>query len=108
LGQRLSQSIAEFTEKYGRWALVTGANTGIGKAIATELASRGINIIGVARRQVLLDRLKEELEETYGVEVRTIRADLTDPDSISKIEIYQIVQAVLTSRLEGVFAIIVL
>ncbi len=79
--------MAEFTEKYGPWALVTGANAGIGKAIANELASRGINIIGVARRQVLLDQLQEELEEDYGVEVRTIRADLTDPDSISKIEL---------------------
>ena len=79
--------MAEFKEKYGPWALITGANAGIGKAIANELAARGINIIGVARRQVLLDRLKEELEENYDVEVRTIRADLTDPDSITKIEL---------------------
>ena len=85
--------MAEFNDRYGPWALVTGANAGIGKAIATELASRGINIIGIARRQVLLDRLQEELEEDYGIEVRTIRADLTDPESISKIEL-------LTSDLE--------
>ncbi|MEN8131085.1 MAG: SDR family NAD(P)-dependent oxidoreductase [Pseudomonadota bacterium] len=85
--------MTEFINKYGPWALVTGANAGIGKAIATELASRGINIIGVARRQVLLDQLKEELEEDYNIEVRTIRADLTEPDSISNIEL-------LTSDLE--------
>ena len=79
--------MSEFTEKYGPWAIVTGANAGIGKAIATELAARGVNIIGVARRQTLLDTLQQELTEKFGVEVRTIRADLTDPESISKIEL---------------------
>ena len=79
--------MSDFVEKYGPWAIVTGANAGIGKAIATELAARGVNIIGVARRQALLDTLQQELSEQYGVEVRTIRADLTDPESISKIEL---------------------
>ena len=85
--------MADFIEKYGPWAIVTGANTGIGKAIATELAARGLNIIAVARRQALLDKLQHELCRDYGAEVRTISADLTDPESISKIEL-------LTSDLE--------
>ena len=85
--------MSEFKEKYGPWAIVTGANAGIGKSIATNLASRGINIIAVARRQGLLDELQVELSENYGVEVRTLRVDLTDPESISKIEL-------LTSDLE--------
>jgi len=85
--------MSEFKEKYGPWAIVTGANAGIGKSIATNLASRGINIIAVARRQQLLDELQVELSEDYGVEVRTLRVDLTDPESISKIEL-------LTSDLE--------
>ena len=79
--------MADFIEKYGPWAIVTGANAGIGKAIATELAARGINIVAVARRQSLLDELQQELSRDYGVEVRTINADLTDPTSISKIEL---------------------
>jgi len=90
-GRRILMS--EFKEKYGPWAIVTGANAGIGKSIATNLASRGINIIAVARRQQLLDELQVELSEDYGVEVRTLRVDLTDPESISKIEL-------LTSDLE--------
>ena len=85
--------MADFSGKYGPWAIVTGASAGIGKAIATELAARGLNIIAIARRQPLLDALQEELSKKYGVEVRTLRADLTDPDSISKIEL-------LTSDLE--------
>ncbi len=82
-----------FIESYGPWAIVTGASAGIGRAIATELAARGLNIIAVARRQALLDTLQQELAEDHGVEVRTINVDLTDPESISKIEL-------LTSDLE--------
>jgi short-subunit dehydrogenase len=58
--------MADFIEKYGPWAIITGANAGIGKAIATELAARGINIVGVARRQSLLDELQQELSRDYG------------------------------------------
>ena len=35
----------DFLGKYGPWGLVTGANAGIGKAIANKLASRKLNII---------------------------------------------------------------
>lgn len=79
--------MADFTGKYGPWALVTGANAGIGRAIATELAARGLNIIAVARRRPLLETLQHELTSDYGVEVRTISTDLTDPASISKLEL---------------------
>ena len=76
----------DFQNKYGPWALVTGANAGIGKAIAHELAARKLNIVAVARRQHLLDALKDELEERYGVEVRTLAMDLTEPDAVDKID----------------------
>jgi len=79
--------MADFILKYGPWAIVTGANAGIGKAIATELAARGLNIVAVARRQSLLDTLQQELTSDHGVEVRTISTDLTDPESISKLEL---------------------
>lgn len=76
----------DFQKKYGPWALITGANAGIGKAIAYELAARRLNIVAVARRRNLLEALKDELEQAHGVEVRTLAIDLTDPDAIDNIE----------------------
>src|SRR3989344_8420020 len=78
--------MSDFQKKYGPWALITGANAGIGRAIANELAARKLNIVAVARRQRFLDSLKEELEEKHGVEVCTLSIDLTEPDAIDKID----------------------
>lgn len=57
--------MTDFQNKYGPWALVTGANAGIGKALAYELATRKLNIVAGAHRQHLLGALKDELEERY-------------------------------------------
>lgn len=76
----------DFQKKYGPWALVTGANAGIGKAIASELASRHINIVAVARREKYLEALKDELQGNYGVQVRVLPLDLTALGAIDRIE----------------------
>lgn len=62
-------------------ALITGASSGIGKELATIHASRGGDVILVARSQDKLDALAAELSEAYGIEAITIAADLTDPDA---------------------------
>jgi len=63
-------------EKYGSWALVTGASRGIGKCFAETLAARGQNIVLVARNQALLAQTAAELSDTYGVETLILPADL--------------------------------
>lgn len=59
-------------------ALVTGASSGIGKTFAKELASRGSNLILVARSQDKLEQLAIELSNQYQVKTAVIVQDLTE------------------------------
>ncbi|MFH0992842.1 MAG: SDR family oxidoreductase [bacterium] len=58
-------------------ALITGASSGIGKAIAHELAARKYDLIVTARRVDELNRLKSELESAYGIKVIVKPFDLS-------------------------------
>ena len=63
----------------GKWILITGASSGLGKAIAYQLAkSERSHLIVAARRKEQLDLLKQDLESLYGIEVKVYPADLTD------------------------------
>ncbi|KAE8288178.1 Very-long-chain 3-oxoacyl-CoA reductase [Larimichthys crocea] len=64
--------------KFGQWAVVTGATSGIGKAYAIELARRGLDVVLVSRSDKKLQLVAKEIEDLYGRKTRTIRADFTD------------------------------
>lgn len=66
-------------------ALITGASSGIGREFALIHASKGKDVILVARREKELNELKEELERVCGVMVLVIVADLMDPAAPKKI-----------------------
>jgi short-subunit dehydrogenase len=69
-----------FKERYGPWALITGASSGIGAEFARQLAAFGLNLILVARRKQKLDDLARQLEGAGKITVQTIAADLSRPD----------------------------
>lgn len=63
------------TKKLGT-AVVTGASAGIGRIYADRLAKRGYDLLLVARRGELLEKAAGELRSAYGVQVKTLVADL--------------------------------
>ncbi|XP_076646752.1 very-long-chain 3-oxoacyl-CoA reductase [Halictus rubicundus] len=62
----------------GKWALITGATGGIGKAYSEQLAAKGLDVVLVARNPSALQELASEIKQRYDVQVRTIEADLSE------------------------------
>jgi len=64
-----------------RVVFITGASSGIGRAAALAFASRGVQVIGIARRADKLESLADEIA-ALGGDFLPIQADVTDPDSL--------------------------
>jgi short-subunit dehydrogenase len=72
-------------ERYGDWALVTGASSGIGYVFAQKLAASGFNLVIAARRIGLLNDLSRQLTRDHGVQVRCLQVDLSKEDCLKSI-----------------------
>ena len=71
------------TNVNGKWALITGANRGIGYRIAKFMASKGCNLILHSRS---LEHTKDVLAQvrTMGVEAFDVEAELSKPEDVRK------------------------
>ncbi|HVM86806.1 MAG TPA: SDR family NAD(P)-dependent oxidoreductase [Puia sp.] len=71
-----------YLAKYGKWAVVTGASSGIGKEIAQNLAAIGFKLILHGRNIKRLEEIANGLFLKFNTDVRIISADLSHEDGI--------------------------
>jgi uncharacterized protein len=74
-----------FADRYGPTALVTGASSGIGRALACEAANRGLDVVLVARRASVLRDLADDISARYGVRADVRPHDLADPSAAARL-----------------------
>lgn len=75
-------------EKYGSWALITGASSGIGEEFARRLASEKMNLILVARRKDRLKKLADEIKEKHDVKIVVAPLDFSNDNLIEELKAY--------------------
>src|SRR6201984_544557 len=73
-------TVALDKRRFGPWALVTGASSGIGQEFARQIAASGIHVALVARREPLLRTVGAECSLAFGVQHRIIPLDVSEPD----------------------------
>jgi short-subunit dehydrogenase len=71
--------------RYGPWALITGASSGIGEEFARRLAEGGLSVVLVARRRAHLEALASELASKHRVQTRVVEMDLSLSGAASKL-----------------------
>ncbi len=79
------QNRPTLAQRYGEWALVTGASAGIGLEYVRALAARGISCVMCARREERLEELAAQLERAHGIETRVVAADLAEPGGAERL-----------------------
>jgi short-subunit dehydrogenase len=83
--ERFQRPRPSLRERYGEWALVTGASSGIGLEFARALARDGISCVLTARREDRLQSLARELEQAHGVATRVVAADLAAAHGVDRV-----------------------
>ena len=68
----------------GKVAIITGGNSGIGKATALLFAKEGAKVVITARREKQLQKVSEEIL-TMGGNVLAVASDISNPAECTKV-----------------------
>src|SRR5262249_35488281 len=67
-----------------RWAVVTGASSGLGRGLAAGLADRGMSLVLTGRNEARLDETAQQIRRAApAVKIETVAADLSTPPGVS-------------------------
>eukprot|EP01114_Cavostelium_apophysatum_P002710 TRINITY_DN12394_c0_g1_i1.p1 TRINITY_DN12394_c0_g1~~TRINITY_DN12394_c0_g1_i1.p1 ORF type:complete len:314 (+),score=41.66 TRINITY_DN12394_c0_g1_i1:70-1011(+) len=69
-----------FAQHQGKWAVVSGASYGIGLEFSHQLASKGMNIVLMARSKDLLQSAAADIEKRHSVKTKVIQVDFAKLD----------------------------
>ena len=68
-----------------KWAVITGASSGIGRALALQFAAGGFNVLLIARNEAALTQVAAECARIGHIETDVIAADLSDAASLNRL-----------------------
>ncbi len=71
--------------RYGEWAVITGASSGIGLELATQLASAGFNLVNNSRGLEKLQEVESNLKSHADIQIKIVASDVSESEGIDKI-----------------------
>jgi short-subunit dehydrogenase len=72
--------------RYGPWALITGASSGIGETLAGRLAALGFHVVLAGRRADALAAVAARIERDHRVQTRCVQVDLSEPGATDALD----------------------
>jgi uncharacterized protein len=77
--------MTDLRARYGEWAVVTGASSGMGATFARKLAGARMNVVLSARRIDRLNELSRQLADQHGVATRCVQVDLSQDGCVERL-----------------------